>query len=34
MPAAETVIEAHARYVVVQKTGEAGRVAEATDPRS
>jgi hypothetical protein len=34
IPAAETVVETHQRYVVVEKTGEAGRVAEATDPRS
>lgn len=29
----ETVVESHAGYVVVQKRDEAGRVAEATDPR-
>jgi hypothetical protein len=34
IPAAETVIETHQRYIVVEKVGEAGRVAEATDPRS
>jgi hypothetical protein len=33
IPAAETVIETHRGYVVVEKSGEAGRVAEATDPR-
>lgn len=34
IPATETVIEAHGPYVVVEKRGDAGRVAEATDPRS
>jgi hypothetical protein len=34
IPAAETVVESHGRYVVVEKVGEAGRLAEATDPRS
>jgi hypothetical protein len=29
----ETVVESHAGYVVVQKGDEAGKVAEATDPR-
>jgi hypothetical protein len=32
-PVAESVIETHAEYLVVQKRGEAGQVAEATDPR-
>ena len=31
---AETVIEAHESYLVVEKRGEAGELAEATDPRS
>ena len=30
----ETVVEAHEDYVVVQKRDEAGKLAEATDPRS
>jgi hypothetical protein len=30
---AETVVETHADYVVVEKRGEAGRVAAVTDPR-
>jgi hypothetical protein len=34
IPMAETVVETHDRYVVVEKAGEAGRLAEATDPRS
>lgn len=34
IPAAETVIETHGPYVVVEKRGDAGRLAEATDPRS
>jgi hypothetical protein len=34
VPEAETVIERHDGYVVVEKSGEAGRLAEATDPRS
>jgi hypothetical protein len=29
----ERVIDEHADYVVVEKVGEAGEVAEATDPR-
>jgi hypothetical protein len=29
----ETVVETHHAYVVVEKLGEAGLVAEATDPR-
>jgi hypothetical protein len=34
IPETERVIERHAGYVVVEKDGEAGRVADATDPRS
>jgi hypothetical protein len=34
LPAAETVVENHGGYVVVEKLGEAGLVAESTDPRS
>jgi hypothetical protein len=34
IPAAETVIETHQAYAVVEKRGEAGRLAAATDPRS
>jgi hypothetical protein len=30
----ETVVETHTGYVVVEKRGEAGRVAVATDPRA
>ena len=30
----ERVVEDHGRYVVVEKQGEAGEVAEETDPRS
>jgi hypothetical protein len=33
-PVAERVIETHGDYAVVQKGGQAGEVAEATDPRS
>jgi hypothetical protein len=33
LPEAETVVERHRTYVVVEKLDEAGRVAEATDPR-
>ena len=33
-PDCETVVETHRYYVVVEKLGEAGMVAEATDPRS
>jgi hypothetical protein len=33
VPEAELVVEAHDDYVVVQKLDEAGKVAEATDPR-
>jgi hypothetical protein len=31
---AETVVEIHPGYVVVEKNGQAGTVAEETDPRS
>lgn len=31
---AETVVERHGGYVVVEKHGIAGRLAEATDPRA
>jgi hypothetical protein len=30
---AETIVETHEEYLVVEKRKEAGRVAEATDPR-
>jgi hypothetical protein len=33
-PEAEDVIERHGSYVVVQKRQKAGRLAEASDPRS
>jgi hypothetical protein len=33
-PEAEVVVERHAGYLIVEKRDEAGRVAEATDPRS
>lgn len=34
-PRVEDVVESHApRYVVVEKRGQAGRIAEDTDPRS
>ena len=33
LPDVETIVESHPGYVVVQKRDEAGRVAEATDPR-
>jgi hypothetical protein len=32
-PLVETIVERHTDYLVVQKRGEAGAVAEATDPR-
>jgi hypothetical protein len=32
-PGAEVVVETHERYVVVEKRDEAGRLAEALDPR-
>jgi hypothetical protein len=34
IPEAETVVETHLSYMVVEKRGEAGRAAERTDPRS
>jgi hypothetical protein len=34
VPGAETVVETHDGYVVVEKRDEAGELAEATDPRS
>lgn len=34
LPDVETVVESHAGYVVVQKRDQAGREAEATDPRT
>ena len=34
VPGAETVVETHENYVVVEKRDEAGEVAEATDPRT
>jgi hypothetical protein len=33
-PQIETVVERRPSYVVVEKRGEAGTIAEATDPRS
>jgi hypothetical protein len=33
IPGAEAVVETHGSYLVVEKSGEAGRLAEATDPR-
>lgn len=33
-PEVETTVETHERYLVVEKRGEAARVAEETDPRS
>jgi hypothetical protein len=33
LPDVETIVESHAGYVVVQKHDEAGKAAEATDPR-
>jgi hypothetical protein len=33
-PSLERVIEVYERYQVVEKTGEAGDIAEASDPRS
>src|SRR5438067_12582938 len=33
-PDAEAVVETHGAYIVVEKRGEAERLAEATDPRS
>ena len=34
VPEAETVVDRHDDYLVVEKREDAGRVAEATDPRS
>lgn len=34
VPDAETIVERHDHYVVVEKCDEAGEVAETTDPRS
>jgi hypothetical protein len=34
VPGAETVVETHDSYIVVEKVDEAGELAEATDPRS
>ena len=34
IPALETVVDVHDDYVVVEKRAEAGRTAEATNPRS
>jgi hypothetical protein len=34
LSAVETVVETYPGYVVVEKRGEAGRLAEVTDPRS
>ena len=33
LPEAETVVEQHPTYLVIEKQGRAGEVAEATDPR-
>jgi hypothetical protein len=33
IPDVDRVLEAHPQYLVVEKTGDAGEVAEATDPR-
>lgn len=33
-PDVETVVDTHNHYIVVEKNDEAGRVAEADDPRS
>ena len=33
LPQAETVVERHPAYLVIEKQGRAGEVAEATDPR-
>ncbi len=33
-PEVESVVETHAGYVVVEKRDEAGRLAQASDPRS
>jgi hypothetical protein len=34
LPEAEAVVERHPDYVVIEKNGRAGRLADATDPRS
>src|SRR5689334_15830618 len=34
MPEAETVVETRSEYVVVEKLGQAGMLAESTDPRA
>jgi hypothetical protein len=34
IPEVETIVEVHPQYVVVEKREAAGRLAEATDPRS
>ncbi len=34
LPGVETVVERHGTYLVVEKEEKAGRVAEATDPRT
>jgi hypothetical protein len=34
IPEAESVVERHDSHLVVQKQAQAGRIAEATDPRS
>ena len=33
IPDVETIVESHERYVVVEKQAQAGRIAEARDPR-
>jgi hypothetical protein len=33
IPEVETIVESHERYVVVEKQAQAGRIAEARDPR-
>jgi hypothetical protein len=34
LPEAEIIVERHAGYLVIEKQGRAGEVAEATNPRS
>jgi hypothetical protein len=34
VPEVETIVERYENYVVVEKREEAGRLAEATDPRA
>lgn len=34
LPEAETLVERHPNYLVIEKNGRAGRLAETTDPRS